>query len=156
MDIDDQAIGIGQQKGRVIGDVIDLKHHAHHALLKLGDAHPAQEAVGDLKGFADQRGSQLGVVQVKEDAVGIGDAPASYFTSCSKIDGDAGVVGGGPVTDSGDQRQRCCAAHRLRPRAALPPASSTPERGFLRLRRQRVGLRGLVLACEGFCLLCAC
>ena len=84
VDIDDQAIGIGQQKGRVVGDIIDLKHHPHHALLKLRDAHPAQKSVGDLEGFADQGGSQLGVMQVKENPVGIGDAPASYFTSCSR------------------------------------------------------------------------
>ncbi len=105
MYINDEAVGIGQQESRVVGDVIDLEHDAHHAFLKLRDAHATQKTVGDLEGFADQGGSQLGIVQVEENPVRIGDATGLVLDFLLQIDGDAGVVRRGPVADSGDERQ---------------------------------------------------
>ena len=70
MYVNDQAIGIGQQKRGVIADVIDVEHHPGHVSLVLGDPDLSQETIRYIKALAHQCRRQFGLVKVKENPVG--------------------------------------------------------------------------------------
>ena len=106
MDIDDQPIGIRQQEGRIVGNVVHFQHHASESALILRHPHLAQKAVVHVEGFTHQLGRELRVVDIEEDAIGRRDTSSFVLHFRIHIDGHAGVIGCGPVPHAGNQRQR--------------------------------------------------
>ena len=99
MNVDDEPGGIGQQESRVVGDIIDFEYYPRHRLLILRDADFPQEPVVHLKALAHERGPELGVVQIEENAVGARDPPRLVTNFVFQVDHHSRVVGSGPIAD---------------------------------------------------------
>ena len=54
MDINDEAVRVGQQEGRVVGDVRNFENDARISRLILRDADLLQKAVMHIEALADQ------------------------------------------------------------------------------------------------------
>src|ERR1700722_2417738 len=105
VNIDNQAVRIRNQKGVVLRKVGNLEHHPRAARLELCDSDLLQESVIYVKALAYQRGSQLGVAQIENNTVGMGNSLGAKLDLAFEVDGDARVVRGRPVADSGYARQ---------------------------------------------------
>jgi hypothetical protein len=111
--IDDEAGRILQEEGGVVADAVDVEHDAGGVGGGLRGADAGEEAVvGDFDGAAGELGREVGSVEVEEDAIGIGDTRCLIADFLLEVDGDAGVVGRGPVADAGDERQPAAARRR--------------------------------------------
>jgi len=115
VDVDDEARRILQEECGVVGDAVDVEDDARGVGGGLRGADAGEEAVvGDFDGAAGEFGGEAGAGKVEEDAVGIGDARGLVANFLLKIDGDAGVVGRGPVTNAGDEREAAATRGRRR------------------------------------------
>ena len=115
VDIDNQAVGVGEQEGGILLDVVDIEDDAGELRRNLRGADAGEKAaLGDEETFAGEVGGKVRVVEIEVNAVRVLDASGFKLDRAggipiaesfvSEIDGDAGVSGGGPVTDACDQR----------------------------------------------------
>ena len=112
VNINDEPVRVRQQESVVARQVVHFQHNPRAPRLKFGDANFLQEAIVHVEGLAHQRRSQFGVAQVEENAVWIRDALGIELHFLLDVNGDAGVVGRGPVANASDARQRAAAGAR--------------------------------------------
>ncbi len=140
MDVDDEPVRVGQEESRILDHFVQLQHHAGQSALVLRHADLVQESAINVEAFAHQFGREASVIQVEEDAVGIGDTPGLVLDLFFQVDGDPRVVRRGPLPDTGDQGQparRLCGVR----------IADLPDIAFLRLPgRLGAGLFGLDLS----------
>ena len=106
MYINDEPIRVGQQESVVPSEVIHFQDNPRAPRLKFGNANLLQEAVVDVEGLANQSGRQFGVAEVEENAVRMRDALGTELYFLLDVNGDASVIGRGPVANPSDARQR--------------------------------------------------
>ena len=105
MNVNNQAVRIWQQECRVFRDIIHVQDHTRQVYFVLRHTNFVQEARIHIKGFASQTRREFHAMQVKEDAVRIGNASRLIFHLLLQINGYAGVIGRGPVADIREQRR---------------------------------------------------
>jgi len=79
MDVNDQAVRVRQEKCVVAREFIHFEHDARAARLKLGDSNLFEETVVHIERLSHQCGSELGIAQIEEDAVGVRNPKAAPF-----------------------------------------------------------------------------
>ena len=105
MNINDQAVWVGQKKSVVAGQTVHLQHDPRAAGLKLRNPDLFQKTIVHIKTLADESGCKPGVAQVEENAVRAINSLGTKFDVALYVNGDPGVVGRGPVPNSGHSRQ---------------------------------------------------
>ena len=111
MDVNDQSVGIGQQKCVIVGQVVHFEHHPRASRLELSHPNLLKKTVVYIETFAHQGGRQLGIAQVKEDSVRMRDALRSELDVVFHVNRYPRVVRGRPVAN----RRHARNALRLRP-----------------------------------------
>jgi hypothetical protein len=71
----------------------------------MGNPNSPEQAILDVEALAHKCGRQPGIVEIKENPVGIGDARVLILHLVIHIDHDAGIVARIPVTDVHNLRQ---------------------------------------------------
>src|SRR5712691_4174582 len=105
MYINDQPVGVGEEEGIVVRQIVDLEHDARPPGLKLRHPDLLQKAVVHFECLAYERRSQLGVIKIEEDSIWMVNALGFEFDFLLKVNGDSSVIGGCPVPDSGNAGQ---------------------------------------------------
>jgi hypothetical protein len=106
MDVDDEAVGIGEEECGVLLEIVDVEDDARKARRDLRGADAGEEAVRDGEAFAGELGCEVCVVEIKINSVRVLDASCFELNLIAEVDGDASVGGGGPVTDASDESGR--------------------------------------------------
>ena len=142
MNVDDEPPRVGKEKGGVVGNRADVEHDAGDVVGELRGADAFEEAVvDDFYRLAVQDGFQARAIEIKVDAVRVGDAGSLISDLILQVDGDAGIDGRGPMANAADQRYPAGVGdgdYRVRLRLLC---------WWLRLRLRQVGLsrrRGLL------------
>ena len=104
VDINNQPVWIGQQKGVVVGEIVYLENDPGAAGLKLRYPNLLQKPVIHIEALAHQRRCQLSVAQIEENAVRVRDALGSELDLTLQINGDSRVIRRRPVPDSCNPR----------------------------------------------------
>src|SRR5215471_17738020 len=102
VDVDDEPVGIRQQKGFVRRETVDLEHHAGSLRLKLRDADFLEESIVDIEAFAYERGGQLRIPQIEEDTIWMRNSLRTKFHFAFQVNRHSSVVRSRPVPDCRD------------------------------------------------------
>ena len=100
VNIDDETIRIRQKKGRILGHVVDIQHHASHIRRGLRDPYPLEKAViSHREALSDKIAGKPRAMKIEEDTVRRRDAGGLILHLIAKIDGNPRVRRGRPVPD---------------------------------------------------------
>jgi hypothetical protein len=119
VNIDDQPRRVRQQKRRILRDLMHIQHDPRHIVRELRRPHPRQEAVvGHRKALARKLRGELGMMQVKEDAVRMLDPrrliPHRIVIALNiEVDRDPRIRRRGPVADARHRCGGCRDGHRF-------------------------------------------
>src|SRR5437870_173744 len=105
MYINDQPVGVGEEEGIVVCQMVNLEHDARPPGLKLRHSDLLQKAVVHFECLAYERRSQLDVIKIEEDSIWMVNALGFEFDFLLKVNGDSSVIGGCPVPDAGNAGQ---------------------------------------------------
>ena len=120
VDINDEAVGVGQKKGGILLDVVDIEDDAREVRRDLCGTDAGKEAAfSDGETFAGEFRREMRVVEIEINAVGVLDAGGFELDLVAKVDGNTGVGGGRPVADAGDERSGRGGGDRLEMRCGL-------------------------------------
>ncbi len=105
MNIDDQPVGIGQQKRVVVRQIVDFQHNPRPSGLKLRHSDLLQESVINIEALSHQCRRELRIAQVEKDPVGIRQPLRSKLDLALQVDGHSRVVWCRPVPNRRHPRQ---------------------------------------------------
>jgi len=141
VDIDNQAVGVGQEEGGILLEVVDVKDDAGEFWRDLRGADAGEEAsVSDGEAFAGELGREVRVVEVEINAVRVLHTGGFELDLAAKIDGDAGVGGGRPVADAGDERERRGSGDGFKMRRGLSVRGCSADSGERRSEEDAASL----------------
>ena len=111
-----QTVGIRLQADGKVRFAFRLQHHTRHTRDRLRHPNPRQQRIADVDGFAFNFGSERGIVQIKINAIGRGQAMGLILHLIFQVEHNRAGIGGRPMPDPGDAWQ----LRRFLRRVALP------------------------------------